>query len=638
MKKYAVLILILYSPVIFGQTLFTYGKYAVGKKEFLTAFRKNNQHVKATDKAYREYLDLYIRYRLKVQAAYDMKLDELPGQVTELQNFKSQIIEPYTNDESSLNQLAKEAYKRSKNDLKISYIWVAAPANAGPDTLAAWNKIQDAALELKKGKNFNETADRFSEDPFVKENHGNIGYVTVFDLPYDIESMAYKTPVGKISPVFRTPGGYVILKKEAERPAWGRIRIAQILLIYPVDGGEAGKKDTRRRADSIYNVLQSGGDFAALARNFSGDNLSFQLGGLLPEFGIGKYEPGFENTAYSLTKDGEISRPYASAFGYHIIRRMARIPVPSVPDKKTMDALKERIKSDPRSAVSKNLMLQTIIRQTGFRENIPAGNALWIFTDSALQDKKPAGNASLNEQTVLFYFPDKKYTVHDWIQFRKNIRSAAPQTINGKTNAEILRMYKQNVAFEYYRLHLERYNPEYAAQVAEFRDGNLLFEVMQKEIWNKASADSAGLRKYFEAHEKDYWWKPGAEAILVSAPDSATGIKLENAIKKNPSGWRRITDSLAPNMSVDSGRFEWKQIPGGKVVNAGAITEARIGNAYSFAYILRVYKDPAPRTFDEARGLVIGDYQNQLESTWIADLKKKYPVTINEKVFQTLPR
>src|SRR5450631_2369684 len=224
--------LLLYSNVFFGQTLVRYGNHKISRQEFLTAFHKNNSNIKATDKAYRDYLNLYIRYRLKVQAAFDMKLDTTVGQVTELQNFRSQIVDQYINDESSLNGMAREAFARSQRDLRVSYIFVSAPKNASPaDTARAWQKIQSAWQALKKGGEFGEIAGQFSEDPFVKDNRGDIGFITVFDLPYAMETIAYQTRVGKYSPVFRTEGGYIILKKTAERPALGRIHAAQILLI-----------------------------------------------------------------------------------------------------------------------------------------------------------------------------------------------------------------------------------------------------------------------------------------------------------------------------------------------------------------------------------------------------------------------
>jgi len=639
-NAFLIFLLCLCSHSFYGQTLVSYGKQTISREEFLTAFRKNNTHTKATEKAYRDYLNLYIRYKLKVQAARDLRLDTLPGQITELKNFKSQIVDQYINDEISLNQMAKEAFARSQRDLRVSFIFVAAPKNASPsDTVKAWQKINDAYKALNNKKEFGETALQFSEDPNVKENKADLGYITVFDLPYAMETVAYNTTPGKFSPIFRTNGGYIILKTTARRPALGLIKIAQILIIFPFDAKEADKLDTRKRADSIYQALKNGADFSTMARKYSGDNLSYQLGGVLPEFGIGKYEAGFENTAFSLKKDGEISQPYQSSFGYHIIKRLSRNPIPVKADQKALDKMKEKIKADPRVAISKKRMTQTILKQTQFREYIPLGNRLWDYTDSALQNKPPVSNAGITDQTVLFQFPEKKYTIGDWITYRRNLRSS-PNITNGKTNADILDLYRQTIAFDYYREHLEKYNAAFASQVNEFSDGNLLFEVMQRQIWNRAIADSAGLKKYFEANVRKYWWKPGAAAIIFNAPNITVAKKLQGELDKNLINWRATVDSYAGQIHTDSGRFELSQIPGKQSVQAGRFTQTTTNSdqTVQFAYIIRQYNTPVPRTFEEARGLVINDYQTELENQWIEELRKKYPVTINETVFRQLPK
>ena len=647
MKNVVLILIFLFSSnIFFGQTLAKFGDHIITREEFLNAYRKNNSHVKATDKSYREYLNLYIRYRLKVQAAEDLKLDTLPGQVTELLNFKSQIIDQYMNDETSLNRMAKEAFDRSQRDLRLSYIFVASPKNAAPvDTAKAWVKIQQAYQALKKGENFGDVALRFSEDPFVKNNQGDLDFITVFDLPYSMETIAYITPLGKYSPVFRTAGGYVILKKTAERAALGRIHAAQILVAFPFQANDAAKKETSKRADSIYNAIRSGSDFASLARKFSGDNLSYQLGGSLPEFGIGKYEKGFEETAFNLKNDGDVSEPYSSSFGYHIIKRVQRIPVPSKLDQKTLNDLKEKIKKDPRIAISRDQMLQAILKKTKFSQNLPADNHLRDYTDSLLKNRKPALNTGIDNATLLFQFPEKKYTVGDWINYRKSLKNS-PNLTNGKTNSEILDAYRQAVIFEYYKQHLEQYNAAYAAQVSEFRDGNLLFEIMQRQIWNRSSADSAGLEKYYETHKEKYWWKPGAEAVIFNALNLSSANKLSTDIKNNFHNWRMEVDSLASQVQADSGRFEWKLIPGnGKKLPGTKITpysysssQESKNKSVQFAYIIREYPNPSPRTFEEARSMAINDYQNDLENKWIDELKKKYPVSINENILKTLPK
>ena len=640
MKNVVLIVFLLFYPkIFFGQTIASFGHHTISKAEFLTAFEKNNQDRKPTTKAYRDYLNLYIRYRLKVQAALDKKIDTIPRQIAELQNFKNQIADQYTNDETSLNYMAEEAFHRSQQDIRISYIFIPCAKNALPaDTLKARNKIQEAYDALKNNKDFGEVAVEYSADPFVKTNRGDIGYITVFDLPYAMESVSYQTALGKISSVFRTDGGYMIVKKTAARAARGRIRIAQILIIYPYQATDADKMETKHRADSIYHLLLAGADFTELAKKFSGDNLSYQTGGIVPEFGIGKYEAGFEDAAFNLKKDGELATPFPSAFGYHIVKRISVIPTPKVADRKILDALKEKIKADPRIAVSRKLMLQNILKQTGYKEILAPNTILWNYTDSVILNKKPSPDAGINDQSLLFTFPYKSFRVDDWIAYRRSLRSN-PAMINGRTNSDIFDSYRQLVAFEYYKKHLEEFNPKYAAQVTEFRDGNLLFDIMQTQVWDKATSDSAGLKNYFDGHRQNYSWLPGADAIIFNGGNRESAVAIRKTLLNHISDWRKVIDSSNSGIQADSGRFEMKQIPGGQTAKAGSMTDILVtaDKSTQFAYVMSLFSKTSPRNFDEARGLAINDYQNDLENKWIDQLEKKYPVVINEKVFTTLP-
>ena len=222
--------------------------------------------------------------------------------------------------------------------------------------------------------------------------------------------------------------------------------------------------------------------------------------------------------------------------------------------------------------------------------------------------------------------------MEDWIAYRKSLK-AAPNLTNGKKNEDLLDMYRQTIAFQYYRDHLELYNSDYARQLTDFRDGNLLFEIMQRQIWNQASADSIGLKKYFDAHVKKYWWKPGADAIIFNCPNLQAAQKLTSRLANNLADWRKQVDSFGGQIQADSGRFEWKQIPGHGNTDLGgrftaylsAGSAKNIPNSVKFAYIVRKYPGAQPRNFEEARGLVISDYQNELEEKWLEVLKRNTP-------------
>ncbi len=636
--------LILCSSVgLHAQTLFTVDGSPIGKEEFLRAFTKNNNGVAPTEKTYRDYLDLYIRYKLKVKAAFAAQLDTLPAQRTELQNFRSQVADSYMKDQESLDRLVKEVFVRGQKDIRLSHIYFALPNNATPaDTLKAYEKAMTAWNALKKGKKFAETALAFSDDPAVKSNKGVIGYITVFSLPYELENLAYALAPGQFSKPWRSKGGYHIFKNEAERKAIGRVKVAQILLSFPPGATATVREQARLKADSIYRALEAGGDFAALARSYSGDNLSYQNGGELPEFGIGRYDSAFEAAAFGLDRDGAISRPVATGFGYHIIKRLSRRAAPLQFDDLAKAAIRQQVQNDPRVEISRQALFNRIYRETGFqRSGIPEAD-LWAFTDSAFRNPRFSSYGNLTWSTAAFSFSQRAYTIKDWLDFAHATRPT--RAGSGMSDKELFQRFIERTALDYYRSHLEQYNKDFAFQLNEFREGNLLFEIMQRQIWDKASADSAGLAKYYEAHKGKYWWNASADALLFTCNNSETAERLKARLSANPvAGWRTSVDTMGAAIQADSGRYELAQIPGTAFGTPTAqtfteFTGNKADNTVSFAYILNVHSNREPRNFHDARGFVINDYQGFLEEEWVAGLRKQYPVKIDEQILKGLPK
>ena len=635
------LVLLLFSSTLSAQTLFTYDGRGVSKEDFLKAYNKNNTGEKATEKTYRDYLELYVRYKLKVRAALDMQLDTLPGQRQELQNFRSQVAESYLKDEASMDKLVNEAFSRGQKDIHLAHIFFALPPNSAPaDTAKAYEKALAAYNALKKGKKFAETAIQWSEDPSVKSNGGDIGFITVFTLPYELENLAYSTPQGQVSKPYRSKGGYHIFKNLGERKSLGKMRAAQILVAFPPNATAAAREESRLKADSIYGLLQKGGDFAALAKTYSGDNLSYQSGGELPEFGIGRYDSAFEAVAFGLDRDGAISRPLPTVYGYHIIKRISRTPFPKELNQETEAMLKQLVGAEARAEISRQALLKRIYQQTDMKRADVSQSDLWSFTDSIMTNPGLNSYHSLNNTTVLLSFPEQEFRVQNWLDYARTIKASRGRNINNKV---LFEQFAGRTAMDYYRSHLEEYNKDFAFQLTEFKEGNLLFEIMQRKIWDKASTDSAGLHNYYEAHKDKYWWESSADALLFTCNNERTAQSLRTYLAASPNDWRKLTDSAGTGVQADSGRYELSQIPAlekgspsphtltGEMINKG-------DNTISFAFILNVYQGRSPRNYRDARGFVINDYQTYLEDEWIAGLKKKYPVMVDEKVFASLPK
>ena len=325
-----------------AQTLFTYGDYSADAKDFLRAFNKNNTATAANKtKAMRDYLDLYITSRLKIREAYNRSYDTLPQIKTDIDNLRSQIIENYLNDPAMSDKLLKEAFQRSQKDIHTGHIFISFINKVGvTDTAAAGKIISEVYDKLKKGEDFFKLAQQYSSDPAAKTNKGDIGYITVFTLPYEFENIVYMTAPGKFSSPYKSKIGYHIFKNLGERKGAGKVKTAQILLAFPPGANDAYKNKTAKLADSLYQRLMKGEDLAKLASQFSNDYISAASKGMIPDFGVGQYDPEFEKVAFSL-KNGQISKPFLTSHGYHIIKRIGSVPVIADPkNKANMDELK----------------------------------------------------------------------------------------------------------------------------------------------------------------------------------------------------------------------------------------------------------------------------------------------------------
>lgn len=626
-----------------AQTLFTYGTHKADAKEFLRAFSKNNQAAEG-DKAnaMRQYLDLYINSRLKIQEAYDRRYDTLPEIKAEISNLRDQIIDNYLSDPKALDRLSREAFARSQKDIHVAHIFISLTSSSGQiDTVAARKKLEEVEKRLARGEDFATVATRYSDDPSAASNHGDLNYITVFTLPYALENVIYSTPAGKISKPFTSRAGYHIFKNLGERKALGRIKIQQILLAVPPGADATAVQGSSRLADSLYQQLARGADFGKLATTYSNDLVSSIANGSVPEIAVGQYDPAFERYIAGL-KPGQLNKPFQSKHGFHIVKLLEIKPVSTTADDTTLEALQQKVMTDERWKTARDFIYVRVGKKPGLRKVNISETALWAISDSLL-DYKPAGlGRGLTPATALFSIGNQSWHIAEWIQYAQMNRY---RTDRGgiKPYSELMDEFRQQAMYQYYRDHLEEYNEDFRLQMNEFTDGNLFFEIMQQEVWNKAQADSVALLSLYQKNKANYYWKESADAILFFCPDETIASNLMKELEKDPAGWRRIMEPLRDRVVADSSRFEWSQLPGlnGSAPKAGTHTIAAINptdNTASFAYVFKVYTTPSPRSFEEAKGLVMNDYQNILETEWIKRLRAKYPVKVNQQTLNSLTK
>jgi len=626
-----------------AQTLFTYGKYSADAKDFIRAYNKNNtQVITNKERSIREYLDLYIKSRLKIREAYERGYDTLPQIKTETANLRTQIAENYMADPATTQRMAKEAFQRSQTDRHIYHIFISFHGPGGIDSATAFRKRDELMSRLQKGEDFSTLARQFSDDTSAKHNGGDLGFVTAFTLPYEFENVIYNAAIGKYTTPIQSKIGFHIFKVTEERKALGKIKLQQILLAFPPGIDEAGKKQIAKKTDSVYKRIMAGDNFNKMANDVSNDYVTAVNGGLMGEIGVGQYDPAFEKAVFALKKDGDVTKPFLTSHGWHIVKRVsAKKVVTDSTDKAYKAELEQKIVADNRWRFSKNFIYEKVKAKPGFRKYNYSDAALWNLSDSVM-DFKPmtAEGKTITSNTPLFAIGDSVYNAQDWVTYASTYRYKQDGT-GAKPWPEVREDWERTALINYYKDHLEDYNEDFKNQMTEFKEGNLFFEIMQQEIWNKAQSDSAALVALYDRNKGKYLWNQSADAILFFCSDMNTAKLVYDKVKANPLSWSKITEMYADKLVTDSARYEWDQIPNlNKMVpKKGMLTSPQLNiadNTASFAYIVNVYTQPTQRNFLEARGMVISDYQAMLEKTWDDALMKKYPVKVNEEVLKSL--
>ena len=623
----------------YAQPLFIYGNNATNKEEFLRAYNKNKPVTADKEKSIREYLTLYTNFKLKVKAAKELRLDTLSQLKYDVQNFRDQIADNYLNDEPLLQKLVKEAADRSVKNIHILYFSVPVAENAtAADTLKAYTASKELYKQLKAGgTNYAEIVTNIS-GTIVPANYSDAGYITAFSLRYDIENIVYNMPVGSVCEPFKNKKGYGIFKVTDARTDVGKWKVAQILFAYPPNAEYNTKLEIKSKADSVYNLLQHGLSFADAAKTYSDDKMSYTGGGELPEFTTGKYNNTFENNVFNLKTDNSVTKPFETDFGYHIVKRLSNTGLPG--NSNAADFLfeiKQKVQLDPRINTVKEKFVKDITVKTGFKK-LPglSDQQLVKYADSMLKNQTLESDKfpPLSNKNIFTFKDGTTVKGKKWLQFVKD--NSINVDVKNSDNTTLLKLFSAQSVLNYYKKNLEQYNADFKFQMQEFVEGNMLFEIMERNVWSKAGADSVNLLNYYNANKVKYKWKESADVIIFNCTNEMVANDVLVALKKGDQ-WKALVEKSNSQIQVDSGRYEIEQLPGSHSGTEvfSPIVKSADGTAAVVKFI-KVYPVNEQRNFLEARGLVINDYQNILEQKWVDSLRKKYPVKVNEVVLKSI--
>jgi len=632
----------------YAQTLFTYGPNSVSKEDFLRVYKKNsiNKQPDMSDTALRSYLDLYGLFRMKVAEADRQKLDTVESIQHELDNYRKQLAKNYLTDEQVTNKLIHEAYDRMKENVHVEHILIS--CTPGSDTTAAYAKIDSIYHLIENHKaDFETLAKEFSDDKGTKENGGDVGYFTAMQTVYTIENVAYNTPVGKVSKPFRSQFGYHILKVLDKRPDRGQVKVAQILIKTSKSKGEEGMAAARKRADSVETMLKNGVPFDELVTKYSDDEFTNKEDGVMKPFGTGKMVLPFENAAFALKKPGDISAPVETSYGFHIIKLIAKYPL--APYDTLFPTLKHKVENDSRAQVAKEIFFDKVKEKNGFKEypeNIKEiSNKLLATPDTGKMAKVIRAEDYKHMNKPLFVLGGKDYLQHDFATFFETLTHGK---INGPKIAVVhdaYNLYVNTVVNDFEEHKLVEENPEFKNLMEEYRDGIMLFELMDRNVWSKAAHDSVGLEAFYEQHKGKYMWEPGFEGAVYKFKTQSlldSGLLMLRGAQLTDEEMVKIINTPAhpDGVSVQRGHYEFSRF---KDATQDELTRDKMkvisnppNGPFTVIMAKEVFSGPSPKSLAEARGYVVAEYQDYLEKQWNDKMRREYPMKVNEKVFKSM--
>ncbi|WP_378185148.1 peptidylprolyl isomerase [Aquimarina sp. W85] len=637
-KKNLIVSAILLSSIVWGQEesaiLLTINEEPVYAQEFKSIYLKNKSVTPDSDTlTVDQYLELFTHYKLKIKEAQRLGLDKKKSYLAELTGYEKQLRSNFMSDTAVTLPMLKEAYERYRYRIKAKHILRTMDASSTPsDTLKVYKHLMSLRDSINNGADFEAIAIENSEDPSVKVNFGDLGWFSVFSMVYPFETAAYTTPLGAVSMPFRTSFGYHIVQPIAKEEVSGYITVSDILIKETPDRTE---KQAQKQIEILYKQYKNGVSFETLFNAYSENNQAKILNGITKPFKKGGTNSEiFENIAFSLDTVGAVSKPFKTNKGWHIIKVIDKQPIESF--EKIKSKLRSQIKKDDRSKMEVDSFSEKLLK----KYNISIDEQHIIFFDSitattAIQDitlsKKQA-------YTEVFVIGTKKILYRDFINFLKNVgvgRQKGKDFIKKQ-----FRAFQKNEALVYYSNNLESENSEYAAVLNEYRNGLLLFDLMESKIWDKAQNDTVGLKAFYLQHTDQYQQDKRYRVIKASSVDKSILQTIKNQLHRGIP-LKQINEKVNTNDIVpvifDEIVQTAKALPF-KIDQMQSVGNYTITEEKNYFTLLFIKEQIPSRTLslEEIKGIVVNDYQTYLEKQWLNSLQKRYDVKINSTTLRKL--
>ncbi len=639
MKKalFSVLTVLMASSVS-AQTLFTVNGDDVSVAEFKRMYEKNSQDKSEMYKkeSLNKYLDLYIAYKLKLNEAKELGMYEDPKIRAEIRRYQEDLVRS-TFDKAIMNDLLAEAYERSKEMVCVSHIQINVRRSASKATEeAAYQEAIKVRNLISQGMDFASAAKRHSNDMETKFDGGTIGCFTALQLSlYDLESAAYELQKGQISMPVRTRLGYHILKLDDRKKVSGEVQAAHIFARANEHLADSTNAKARDRIYKAYNELNNGSKWSAVVREFSEDKRTKADNGEIGWFGVGTYDADFENPIFNIRKVGDYTKPVKTSVGYHIFKLLDREALPSFKDMEP--DLRQRIMNDERYEAARKNYGESLKNKYGYkREN----ETITDFIKEVASGISISGwqvPTSFDLSRKMFSLGKTVYTAADLVNYVRQ------QHAKGRflSFTRYYNNFESEKMMDYHRKQLLSEDENMQYLMDEYRDGIVLFNLMEKRIWSNEEKIDKDARTYFERHKEDYVLPPTVETKAYSCKDSKTARKVKKMLSKNSgdAAIKALNLKSEGAVSIETVYLERGETNIGSkdLWRLGAIASKTVDGRTTWFKSIKL-KPGKSRTYDEVESEVKQEYRKNLESNWIDNLKQKFEVKVNEEVFNSLIR
>ena len=569
------------------KVLMTINGEPIMASEFLYIYEKNNQETSLEKKSMEEYLDLFINFKLKVTEAIAQGVDTTQEFKDELKGYRAQATPKYLQDNDAIDSLVLLSYNRMANIRKASHIAVQCPMDADSATLAAATaKINELRQRVTVG------------------------------LPKEVKKGRKKITVQEVedfAEVAMTYSDDPAAKQNKGELGW----IQPFRYVYPLE-------------DAVYNTPV--GEITEVFRSPFGLHIA-------KVEGERAFEEAHAAHIMKMTPAGDLQRLAAATFKMDSLYQLA------IQDTVDFAALAQANSEDRGSAMrggdlgwfGRGAMVQPFEDITfGLQEgeiSKPFQTRFGIHISKLYGKRGIQPLDSMRSQLLRQVQRDQRMQI-------------ANESFIAKTRAEYnlpADMSDADVK-AYADARLEEKYPELRNLVREYHDGILLFDVSLREVWDKANKDHEGLTAFFKANKKQYTWdEPRYKGWLIYAKTDLAA-KAAKQIVKGASDKAKVDSILNERVNLDSVTYvkvEYGLWTAGKnaAVDVYGFKDKTATYTASEEYPVVVAVGKVlkrPEEYNDDRGKIVTDYQDYLEKLWIASLREKYPVVINEEVWNDL--